>query len=116
MAGSHLSRPIGESSKIVPSFTENCLPHPLHFQMRRVDRKEFLSELQRGQVTPSGQRRLARNDRLTSGSEKYRMASTRVVGAAMVGLFIGYNMQPSPGCVKYIIALTSACSWRTLQC
>jgi hypothetical protein len=53
-----------------------------------VDRNEFLSESQRGQVTLSGQRRLARNDKATSGSEKYRMASTSVVGAAIVGLFM----------------------------
>src|SRR2546430_15693840 len=34
-AGSHLSNPMGLSSKIVPSFTENCRPHSRHFQMRR---------------------------------------------------------------------------------
>ena len=51
-AGSHLSRPSGESSKIVPTLTENCFLQPLHFQMRRVLRKEWLTEPQRGQMTP----------------------------------------------------------------
>lgn len=37
-AGSHLSRPSGESSKTVPSLTENCFLQPLHFQTRRVVR------------------------------------------------------------------------------
>src|SRR2546427_12685770 len=35
-AGSHLSSPMGLSSKIVPSFTENCRPQSRHFQIRRV--------------------------------------------------------------------------------
>ena len=36
IAVSHLSKPMGESSKMVPSLTENWRPHSLHFQMRRV--------------------------------------------------------------------------------
>lgn len=35
-AGSHLSRPSGESSKIVPTLTLNCFLQLLHFQTRRV--------------------------------------------------------------------------------
>src|ERR1700728_2937181 len=66
-AGSHLSKPRPESSKIVPSFTENCFLHALHFQMRRVVRYECLSvEPQRGQTGPPGQRRLAMNWTQTS--------------------------------------------------
>jgi hypothetical protein len=38
IAGSHLSKPSGESSKIVPTFTEYCFLHALHFQRRRVVR------------------------------------------------------------------------------
>ncbi len=37
-AGSHLSNPIGESSKIVPALTENCFLHARHFHRWRVDR------------------------------------------------------------------------------
>ena len=37
-AGSHLSRPSGESSKIVPSFTLYCFSHALHFHSRLVVR------------------------------------------------------------------------------
>ena len=36
-AGSHLSSPSGEPSKIVPTLTENCRWHALHFQRRRVE-------------------------------------------------------------------------------
>src|SRR6266542_2497520 len=36
IAGSHLSSPSGESSKIVPTLTEYCLLQDLHFQRRRV--------------------------------------------------------------------------------
>ncbi len=35
MAGSHLSRPIGESSKMVPTLTENCFLQARHFQTLR---------------------------------------------------------------------------------
>ena len=37
IAGSHLSRPMGESSKMVPTLTENCLRHPRQVQTRRVE-------------------------------------------------------------------------------
>ena len=39
-AGSHLSSPSAESSKIVPTFTDDCRLHALHFQTRRVERYE----------------------------------------------------------------------------
>ncbi len=38
IAGSHLSRPSGESSKIVPSLIEYCFLQALHFQSLRVVR------------------------------------------------------------------------------
>src|SRR5262245_30247458 len=38
IAGSHLSKPNGESSKIDPNFTEYCFLQPLHFHTRRVER------------------------------------------------------------------------------
>src|SRR2546429_6321399 len=69
-AGSHLSRPSGESSKIVPSFTENCRLHALHFQMRRVVRYECSTPPQRGQTGPLGQRRDATYFVQTSRSEE----------------------------------------------
>src|SRR5881394_1645217 len=83
MAGSHLSRPSGESSKIVPTLTENCLRHERHFQMRRVLRKPQLSESHIGQRTPSGHRRDTTNSSAASGSAKNRIASERVSGAAV---------------------------------
>src|SRR5213076_1218010 len=58
-ADSHLSSAIGESSKTVPTFTENCCfsCFALHFQILRVDKKKTFSEPQRGHLTtPSGQR------------------------------------------------------------
>ena len=72
-AGSHLSQPRGESSKIVPTLALNCLRHFgfLHFQMRRVARNPVSRERQRGHTgTPSGHLRLATKARATSGSEK----------------------------------------------
>ena len=69
-AGSHLSKPSGESSKMVPSLTENCFLQPLHFQMRRVVRYECSVLLHRGQTGPLGQRRFATNSVATSRSAK----------------------------------------------
>src|SRR6185436_18273650 len=79
-AGSHLSRPSGESSKIVPSLTENCFLQPLHFQIFRVLKKVGSPASQRGHVTPPGQRSLATNAKHTSASAKNLMASRRVSG------------------------------------
>src|SRR5881628_1724060 len=59
-AGSHLSSPIGLSSKIVPSFTENCRPQSRHFQIRRVLRKLGFFASHATQDTPFGQRSAAR--------------------------------------------------------
>src|SRR3989449_11434401 len=83
-AGSHLSSPIGLSSKIVPSFTENCRPQSRHFQMRRVLRKPGSLASQAGQVTPLGQRRAARKVSAVSLSEKYRIASWSELGNRLV--------------------------------
>src|SRR5216117_80130 len=83
-AGSHLSRPMGLSSKIVPSFTENCRPQSRHFQMRRVLRKPGSLASQAGQVTPLGQRSEARKVSAVSLSEKYRIASWSELGKALV--------------------------------
>src|SRR2546422_8127787 len=83
-AGSHLSSPLGLSSKIVPSFTENCRPQSRHFQMRRVLRKPGSFASHAGQVTPLGQRSDARKVRLVSLSAKYRTASCSVEGSDLV--------------------------------
>src|SRR5436190_20071801 len=69
-AGSHLSNPMGLSSKIVPSFTENCRPHSRHFQMRRVLRKPGFPASHAGQVAPFGQRSEARKVSAVSLSAK----------------------------------------------
>src|SRR5690348_7104478 len=82
-AGSHLSSPIAESSKIVPTFTENCLRHFRHFQMRRVLRNIGSVASQCGQVTPVGQRSEATNSNAASGSEKYRIASWSELGVTV---------------------------------
>src|SRR5256884_7644019 len=79
-AGSHLSNPMGLSSKIVPSFTENCRPHSRHFQMRRVLRKPGSLASQAGQSTPAGQRSAARKGSAVSLSEKYRIAPVGEMG------------------------------------
>src|SRR5207245_10764283 len=83
-AGSHLSSPMGLSSKIVPSFTENCRPHSRHFQMRRVLRKPGSLASQAGHVTPLGQRGEARKVSAVSLSEKYRIASWSEMGRGFV--------------------------------
>jgi hypothetical protein len=38
MAASHLSSGMAESSKMLPTLTENCRLHALHFHSRRVVR------------------------------------------------------------------------------
>src|SRR5271170_5425649 len=48
----HLSKPRGESSKIVPTLSVNCFLHPEQNQMRRVLINECFSEPQRGQGAP----------------------------------------------------------------
>src|SRR5438132_12975578 len=83
-AGGHLSSPMGLSSKMVPSLTENCRPQSRHFQMRRVLRKPGSLASQAGQVTPLGQRREARKVSAVSLSEKYRIASWSELGKALV--------------------------------
>src|ERR1019366_9762450 len=85
MARSHLSKPSGESSKIVPVLEVNCLsacllPHcqRLYFAWNRT----FLLP-QRGQVTPSGQRCATRYSRQLSGLAKKRIASCSVFGSML---------------------------------
>src|SRR6478672_9668511 len=70
IAGSHLSRPSGESSKIVPTLTLNCRLHALHFHTRRVETKECSLPPQRGQTGPFGQRSVATYSFATLRSEK----------------------------------------------
>src|SRR5438046_10159822 len=69
-AANHLSRPSGESSKIVPTLTENCFLQALHFHKRRVLRYECSAPSQRGHTGPCSQRRLATKSLQTSRSEK----------------------------------------------
>src|SRR5882724_7542891 len=95
-AGSHLSRPIGLSSKIVPTLTENCFLQPLHFHRRRVERKDGSGASHRGQVTPFGQRREATNASATSGSAKNLTASRRVSGER-VSVSMHREYQGNPG-------------------
>src|SRR5438270_9911871 len=87
IAGSHLSKPIGESSKIVPTFAENfCFGCGVrHFQTFAFSRNVTLCELQRGQRTPLGQRICLKNSKAFSGLLKYVTASKRVSGACIPG-------------------------------
>src|SRR5665213_420668 len=79
-AGTHLSQPRGESSKIVPTLSENCCLQPLHFHIRRVEMNDGSLAPQRGHATfPSGQRIEATKSKARSWSEKYATALSRVV-------------------------------------
>src|SRR5205823_2436226 len=86
IAVSHLSKPSGESSMIVPTLHENCFLQPLHFHMRRVEMKECSALPHRGQVMPFGQRIGIMKFRQLSGSAKNRIASTRVCWRVGFGL------------------------------
>src|SRR5580693_2836320 len=77
IAVSHLSRPIGESSKIVPTLTENCLWQSRHFHISRVLRNDSRRRRHFGQKGPYGQRTLATASTQVWGSEKNRMASNK---------------------------------------
>src|SRR6267378_7033967 len=89
IAGSHLSKPIGESSKIVPTLAENfCFGcGVLHFQTFAFSRNVTLSEPQRGQCTPCGQRMPTKNRKAFSGLLKYETASSKVSGAFMHSIY-----------------------------
>src|SRR5437879_13491231 len=76
IAVSHLSRPIAESSKIVPTLTLNCLRHSRHVQIRRGLRNERFLAWQRGHFGTFGHLALATASRHTIGADKYRRAST----------------------------------------
>src|SRR2546430_15434969 len=86
IAGNHLSKPIGESSKIVPTLTENfCFGWAfLHFHNLAFSRNVTLLEPHCGHFTPRGQRSATRNCKQASASEKYRTASRNVFGAFML--------------------------------
>jgi len=49
-ATNHLSRPSGESSKMVPTLKLNCFLQSRHFRMGRVDNSPTFADWQRGQV------------------------------------------------------------------
>src|SRR2546429_9265925 len=97
-AGSHLSNPMGLSSKIVPSLTENCRPHSRHFQMRRVLRKPGSLASQAGQITPLGRRRDARGVGGGSFLGKKRIHSMGGVGGRFV-LVLVHNVFHRPAWV-----------------
>src|SRR5439155_18849667 len=89
IAGNHLSRPIGESSKIVPTLAENfCFGcGVLHFQTFAFSRNATLSEPQLGQRTPRGQRMPTKNRKAFSGLLKYEAASIKVLGAFIPSIY-----------------------------
>src|SRR5436190_20873096 len=89
IAGSHLSKPIGESSKTVPTLAENfCFGCGVrHFQTFAFSRNVTLSDPQRGQRTPPGQRICLKNSKAFSGLLKYVTASSSVSGAFMPSIY-----------------------------
>lgn len=85
-AGSHLSRLMGESSKIVPTLTVNCFWQDLHRQivprvLLWIVQMPLASQPLRGHLTPCGHLICARKALQTSGSAKNRIASSSVAGA-----------------------------------
>ena len=72
IAGSHSSRPIGESSMMVPTFTENCFLHSLQRQIFRVAMNctSAFPHPWRGQATPFGHRTATKWACARSGSAK----------------------------------------------
>src|ERR1019366_2101898 len=83
IAASHLSRPIGDSSMIVPVFKVNCGAGCFARQCQRLyfsrNRTSLLPHF--GHSTPLGQRRATRYSRQFAGSAKYTIASWSVVGS-----------------------------------
>src|ERR1039457_1643746 len=84
MAVSHLSRPIGESSIMVPVLRVNCGAGCFSRQSQRLyfSRNSTLALPHFGQVTPLGQRRATKYSRQLTGLAKNTMASCSVVGSA----------------------------------
>src|SRR5258705_8750267 len=88
IAVSHLSKPIGLSSMIVPSLTLKCFLQAKQIQIRRVLTNEWRSDPQRGQViTPSRQRIQTIQPNAVSRLEKYLKASIK--GFRNVSFIIG---------------------------
>src|SRR6266487_4864601 len=86
IVGSHLSRPMGESSKIVPTLIENlrlgCFVRQFH--SLAFFRNVTSVEPQVGHFTiPSGHLTFIMNAKHTSASLKYRIACSSVVGASV---------------------------------
>src|SRR5437879_3751337 len=88
MAGSHLSRPIGDSFMMVPTLALNfcaaCFPR--HFHTRARSRYVTSLEPQRGHSTPFGQRIATTKARQFSGLSKWRTASRRVRGVLIFSM------------------------------
>src|SRR5271154_3154185 len=68
---------MAESSKIVPTLTENCFRQARHVHIKRVLRKDRRFPWQRGHSGPLGHLAAETVSRHTMGSEKYRMASIK---------------------------------------
>src|SRR5437868_6439802 len=97
MAHSHLSSEIGLSSIMVPRLTVYCLSQPLHFQTRRVERKEYSLDSHSGHTGPSGHRSDAMKFKATSGSLKNRTVSIRVCGKSSFAFIVGRWYHEEPG-------------------
>src|SRR6266850_8107128 len=74
-AGNHFSKPIGESSKMVPTLAVNCFLHSWQFQRRRGFSPLVLVNFtlllwHSGHLTPFGQRIRTMKSCATSGSAK----------------------------------------------
>lgn len=82
---SHLSKLIGEFSKIVPTLTLNCFLQALHFQILRVARNDVSVCWHFGQTGfPSAQRSEATKLIQVVSSEKNLVAFCNVVGNSLL--------------------------------
>jgi hypothetical protein len=77
MAVSHLFKGTAESSKMVPTLTENCFRQSRHFQIIRVLRNDNLLDSQPGHIGPEGHFALETVSKQNIGSEKHSMASIK---------------------------------------
>jgi hypothetical protein len=98
IAGNHLESGIGESSKIVPFLTLNCLRQSLQRQSDRVAMCPTFSEPQNGQITPFGQRKPARKSRHTASSSKYLIAARKCGGEPIRTHKV--SVLPNERCIK----------------
>src|ERR1035438_10446763 len=113
MAMSHLSRPIGESSITVPVFRVNWGASCFSRQCQRLyfSRKMILAEPQRGQVTPSGQRRAIKYSRQV---RNYGGERDMHIGLSSIGRQERLCAIPSATCRYSFVVYAQNRRWRII--